>query len=270
MDTSTRKSSPGASTLTSTDETGQPAPISSDTYEELVHYFKYASSAYSPVCLRPNGNTLVLQFGNYLSDVQGFIARDDNRREIVVALRGSASATDVLLDAQILLVPFLTPGVNLPPKARVHAGFLTAWNSVAAEISATLALQIKLHPTHRLVVLGHSMGGAIATLAAVAFSQLFHSTTDTLHLFTYGAPRTGYVNAQLAERAVPTVIPTSLGYHHHGIEYWQHADPPAPETTLRCACDGEDPQCSARIPSGGVTPAHATYFGIMVPTPFCM
>ena len=32
-----------------------------DLYDDLVHYFKYASSAYSFVCLRPNGNTLVLQ-----------------------------------------------------------------------------------------------------------------------------------------------------------------------------------------------------------------
>lgn len=31
-----------------------------DLLEELVHYFKYASSAYSPICLRPNGNHLVL------------------------------------------------------------------------------------------------------------------------------------------------------------------------------------------------------------------
>jgi hypothetical protein len=32
-----------------------------ETFDDLIHYFKYASSAYSPVCMRPNGNTLVLQ-----------------------------------------------------------------------------------------------------------------------------------------------------------------------------------------------------------------
>jgi len=66
------------------------------------------------------------------------------------------------------------------------------------------------------------------------------------------------------------MIPTSLGYHHHGIEYWQRADPADPQTTLQCSADGEDPQCSASIPSGGVNPAHITYFGITVPTPFCL
>ncbi|KAJ7183611.1 alpha/beta-hydrolase [Mycena filopes] len=276
-----------ASTMTSADDGGDPTPISTETFDELVHYFKYASSAYSPVCLRPNGNKLVLQFGNHLSDVLGFIARDDNRKEIVVALRGSASITDALLDANVLLVPFLTPGVKLPPKARVHAGFLAAWDSVAVQITAALAAQRQLHPGHRLVTVGHSMGGALATLAAVSLLQLFPASPmlDQTRTYSFGAPRTGnavfaaYVNAEFGRRAfrvvhtddgVPTIIPTSLGYHHHGIEYWQHLDPPAPSTTLRCAPDGEDPACSARVPSGGVTPAHATYLGITVPTPFCL
>ncbi|KAJ7616865.1 alpha/beta-hydrolase [Mycena polygramma] len=272
---------------TTTNETGEPTPISPETYDELVHYFKYSSSAYAPVCMRPNGNTLVLQFGNHLSDIQGFIARDDRRKELVVALRGSASITDALLDANILLVPFLTPGVNLPPKARVHAGFLAAWDTVAIQITATLATQRQLYPGHRLVVCGHSMGGALATLAAVSLLQIFPASPmlDQTRMYSYGAPRTGndvfaaYVNAEFGARAyrvvhtndgVPTIIPTSLGYHHHGIEYWQHTDPPSSHTTLRCAGGGEDPACSARIPSGGVTPAHATYFDITVPTPFCL
>ena len=38
----------------------------SELYEDLVHYFKYASSAYQPVCLRPNGNTLVSQVASLL------------------------------------------------------------------------------------------------------------------------------------------------------------------------------------------------------------
>ncbi|KAJ6615874.1 alpha/beta-hydrolase [Mycena sp. CBHHK59/15] len=284
-------SSPAQPTMTSSDGDGdgEPVPISLNTYEGLVHYFKYASSAYSPVCLRPNGNALVLQFGNHLSDVQGFVARDDARRELVVALRGSASITDALLDAQILLVPFLTPGVKLPSKARVHAGFLAAWDSVALQISAALAGQRELHPTHGLVTVGHSMGGALATLAAVALQQLFPARASApdaaVRTYSYGAPRTGneafaeYVNAQFGARAfrvvhaddgVPTMIPTSLGYHHHGVEYWQHAEPPGAPTTLRCAGAGEDPCCSACVPSRGVTPAHATYLGITVPTPFCL
>ena len=32
-----------------------------ELYENLVYYFKYATSAYSPVCPRPNGNSLVME-----------------------------------------------------------------------------------------------------------------------------------------------------------------------------------------------------------------
>nr|GAT56913.1 predicted protein [Mycena chlorophos] len=227
------------------------------------------------------------QFGNQLSDIQGFIARDDHRKELVVALRGSASITDALLDASVILVPFITPGVTPPPGTRVHAGFLAAWDTVAAQITATLAAQRRLHPGHHLVTVGHSLGGALATLAAVSLLQLFPASPilDQTRTYSFGAPRTGnkvfaeWVNSELGSRAfrvvhtndgVPTMIPTSLGYHHHGVEYWQHEDPPEAKTTLQCDASGEDPCCSASIPSKGVTPAHATYLGITVPTPFCL
>ena len=69
------------------------------------------------------------------------------------------------------------------------------------------------------------------------------------------------------------MIPTRLGYHHHGqslsflwiyqcfkkttgIEYWQYTHPPSGETTAKCNAEGEDPTCSASIPSQGMNLAH--------------
>ena len=71
------------------------------------------------------------------------------------------------------------------------------------------------------------------------------------------------------------MISTKLGYHHHGkncffyyslnltnadywtgVEYWQHASPPSEATTVECNAEGEDPACSASIPSRGVNIAH--------------
>lgn len=72
-----------------------------------------------------------------MTDVQGFVVRDSDRKEIVVAIRGrsvsfpkslqqkiscakyfinSTSAVDFLMDAQIALVPFISPGVSAPCK----------------------------------------------------------------------------------------------------------------------------------------------------------
>ncbi|KAF9048791.1 alpha/beta-hydrolase [Panaeolus papilionaceus] len=250
--------------------------ISQEKYEELFHYFKYASSAYSAICLRPNGNRLVLHISNAVTDIYGFIARDDHKKELIIALRGSASLTDVLLDSQVLLVPFLAPGV------RVHSGFLVAWDSIALQVSTIVRTQLASHPDYEVVTVGHSLGGSLATLAAVALKSNFMELN--VRTYSYGAPRTGnqkfaeYVNANFGELVhrvvhgndgVPTMIPVSLGYHHHGIEYWQYTHPSSAETTVQCNAEGEDPLCSASVPSQGINRAHTNYFGILVTTPFC-
>lgn len=253
------------------------------TYKDLIHYFKYASSTYVTICPRPNGKTLVLPFSNVMTDIQGFVARDSNRREIIVALRGSTSIVDFLMDTQILLVPFVTLGVSVPSGTRVHNGFLIAWDSVVVQVLAIVSQQLQAHSGFSIVTSGHSLGGALATLAAVTLKHNFPATK--VSTYSYGAPRLGnkifadYVNAEFGPRAfrvvhttdgVPTLIPPSLGYHHHGIEYWLSSDPSSKDTTFMCSADGEDPSCSASIPSQGITPAHVTYFGIPVSTPFCL
>ncbi|KAJ3912214.1 Alpha/Beta hydrolase protein [Lentinula edodes] len=224
--------------------------------------------------------------------MEGFVARDVHRKELVVALRGSASVADVLLDTQVQLVPLVSPGVSIPRSqfhsspddVQVHAGFLTAWNSVGVQVLAILAEQLVLHGDIKTIVTsGHSLGGALATLSAISANQRFPQCR--VITYSYGAPRTGnkafaeFVNKSLGENAfrvvhthdgVPTMIPQSLGYHHHGIEYWQEYEPAIAENVVKCEPQGEDPSCSLSIPSGGVNDAHMKYFGIVITTPFCL
>ncbi|KAL0945501.1 hypothetical protein HGRIS_000985 [Hohenbuehelia grisea] len=256
-------------------------PISSELYDDLVFYFKYASCAYNLVCPRPNGKHLVTPFTNPVTDIQGFVARDDERKEIVVAIRGSLSLTDFLMDGQLALVPMISPGVSVPHGTRVHSGFLVCWNSVSLEIIEIVRNQINKHD-YSVVVVGHSLGGALTDFAGVSLKQ--HFPDRDFRLYSYGAPRTGneifahFINEEFGTEAfrvvhttdgVPTMIPAMLGYHHHGIEYWQHTDPASAESTTQCSADGEDPTCSASVPTGGINPAHVWYFGIMASTSFC-
>jgi hypothetical protein len=76
----------------------------------------------------------VEQFVCGTPNIKGFIARDDNRKEIVIALRGrqatssllslaaettsSADVEDFLTDSRITLVPFESPGVCAPGESR--------------------------------------------------------------------------------------------------------------------------------------------------------
>lgn len=257
--------------------------VAPEKYEELVHYFKYASSCYILLCPRPCGNTLVTTFSNAMTDIQGFVARDKHRKEIIVAVRGSASLVDVILDAQALLVPLVSPGIKATSGARVHAGFLAAWDSVAMQVLATVHLEKKLHPDFSIVTTGHSLGGSIALLAALSLKGSFPVTE--VRTYSYGSPRTGnrefakFVNDSFGLSAhrvvhgndgVPTMIPSALGYTHHGVEYWQHSSPASHSTTVQCDPSGEDPKCSISVPSRGVNVAHTNYFGILVSTPFCL
>ncbi|KAF8575204.1 alpha/beta-hydrolase [Ramaria rubella] len=263
--------------------------VSQAVLDNLVFYFQYASSAYSIVCLRPNGNTLVLEFSDILTDTQGFVARDDDRQEIVVAMRGSSSLEDFLVDADILLTEYQSPGVSAPSGTEVHSGFLAAYNSVADTIISTVQDQLNTHPGYSLVTSGHSLGGALSSLAAASLKGNFPFADVIMYTYgmytTRGQPRTGnptyasWINEQFGSKVfrgvhtfdgVPTLIPQLIGYRHHGVEYWSNPDPSSTANTKQCAADGEDPTCSDSIPSTGINVAHTIYYGILAITPFCL
>ncbi|KAJ6574314.1 alpha/beta-hydrolase, partial [Mycena capillaripes] len=232
-------------------------------YNDLVFYFQYASSAYSTTgCARPNGNTLVSTISDLLTDTQGFIARDDNRKEIVVALRGSTSNQDFITDAVILLVPLVSPGVRPPFGSLAHTGFLAAWNAVAYSVISTVRAQIAAHPGYQLVSSGHSLGGALSSLAGISLQQNFPD--NTVRMYTYGMSA-DFINAQFGSRAFRAVHTTD-GF---STILFHFLDPSSVLTTRSCAASGEDITCSDSIPSQGINAAHHVYLNISAGTPFC-
>lgn len=163
-----------------------------------------------------------MQFANNLTQTQGFITRDDTRKEIIVAFAGSEQIEDALtgniatttiiitinahctfVDVDILLVPFISKGISsdLTNGVFVHQGFLTAYNSVESGILATVTSQLAQNPAYSLVSVGHSLGGALASIAGVSLSANFPNVS--LRMFTFGQPRTGNAEyAALAENLV--------------------------------------------------------------------
>jgi len=248
--------------------------VSEHTYRKLKQFAKYASAAYLFLCPRPLGNTLVRSFSNVLTGAHGFVARDDRRREIVVAFRGSHELADMVTDGNIVLIPLVSHGVEKNNTALVHAGFLLSYNSVRAVVVHVVRHQLLAFPDYTVVITGHSLGGALASIAALSVKSNIPSAA--IRLFTYGQPRTGdaayadlvedVVGRNFIYRAVhtwdgvPTMIPENLGYHHHAREYWQFEEPANSSTIRRCEGQ-EDPGCSRSIPSTGINPAHLVYFG---------
>ena len=146
---------------------------------------------------------------------QGFLAKTSDYA--VLAFRGTEpdEFRDTLQDIKIPLVPFDRPG-------NVHAGFLEAlehvWQQVEPGLQALEASGIPVWIT------GHSLGAALATLAAARWPPAA--------LFTFGSPRVGDsdfhkgVSSLSIHRAVncadvvTTVPPAGFGYQHVGDLYF--------------------------------------------------
>lgn len=123
-------------------------------------------------------------------NTQGFIARQDN--VVVIAFRGTEpiNAEDWLSDISCHQ-RILDPGVP----GLVHGGFAVAINEV---IKPTLdaVSEISRGQTPRLFITGHSLGGALAVLAAAMLHFVARQTIAGV--YTYGQPRVGDPNFSTA------------------------------------------------------------------------
>jgi pimeloyl-ACP methyl ester carboxylesterase len=132
------------------------------------------------------------------------------------------------LTPQFALVPlsqhlFSTLPLAFPDHAHlletpcVHKGFLAAFDSLADALTEALKAVLKSNPTPSLIVFtGHSMGGALAHLAALCFrvheAEFFiNSPPPPVHVYSFGAPRLGGRQfARLYELALPNSFRSGL------------------------------------------------------------
>jgi len=172
------------------------------------------------------GATVVDTFTGILTDVQGFVAKDDVNKLIVVSYKGSTSLRNYLADFVFYFV-----GCNdLVDGCLVHAGFSKANDETWDKMLATLTTAAAQNPSYKIVFTGHSLGAAVSTLAAARARQAGFA----IDLYNYGSPRVGngafvdFVNNQAGQEfrvthltdPVPRLPPIFLGYRHISPEYW--------------------------------------------------
>jgi pimeloyl-ACP methyl ester carboxylesterase len=112
------------------------------------------------------------------SDTQAFITHHDEI--ILIAIRGTLEGADFLRDTDAEQVPFVE-GVG-----KAHQGFYDAFKAMSEFIKVYLD---QFYAGQKIIVCGHSLGGAIATLLAEALRR-DPNEYDVL-LYTYGSPRAG-------------------------------------------------------------------------------
>ena len=110
------------------------------------------------------------------------MGKDGRRGHALLALRGTQSFADVLTD----LTTAISPGRS---GRGVHHGFQDTFDS----FRGTLDTLLKAHKPTAVHVSGHSLGGALATLAA----EYIAARRIPVKLYTFGSPRTGLSNFAL-------------------------------------------------------------------------
>lgn len=125
-------------------------------------------------------------------DVDAFMGRCPEREcvDLVVAVRGTESWTDILQDLKVCK----SGNVDTSCLTRVHCGFLAQAYALLDRVHAAI-IEAKHEDNNPVAVwfTGHSLGGAVVTLLAYMLCYLkgVEEADAVLHVCTFGSPRVG-------------------------------------------------------------------------------
>ncbi len=160
-------------------------------------------------------------FENSEQGTQAFLT--GNKDVVILVFRGTESIRDWITDSKIKLIPSPT---NI---GKVHFGFNKALEVIWDELSATIN---DWNVANKLWVSGHSLGGALATLAV---DRLTENSVPIQGMYTFGQPMVGdkdfkdNFDSKMRGRSfrfvddediVPKIITTLMGYRHIEKEYF--------------------------------------------------
>lgn len=95
------------------------------------------------------------------------MAVDDTNHLVVLAFQGTANTLNKLTDAAFLPVSTELCGSG-DDECKIHRGFWHAWQDVETIVTDSVLRAVIAHPAYRVIATGHSLGGALAALAATS------------------------------------------------------------------------------------------------------
>jgi len=128
----------------------------------------------------------VVQISQAIPVYFGFLLTSDDYH--LLMFRGTQRKFEILGDLLTLQAAYLKPSTD-EVLGHVHLGFYTLYFKQLAD-AVREAVQ-GLDPHKPLVIAGHSLGGALANLAAMDLALHQPEMQPRLHLYTYGTPRVG-------------------------------------------------------------------------------
>ncbi|KAH9854697.1 alpha/beta-hydrolase [Lenzites betulinus] len=272
--------------------------LSSDQLASFAPFTQFARAAYCPsdkianwqcgqACDALPGFQPTLTGGDGDAVQRFFVGYWPDQNSVVVSHEGTdpiqfkSDLTDINfflqdLDSQLF------PGQGSDPQ--VHNGFAEEHNKTASTILDEVNKLISDKGANQVMVIGHSLGGALAELDSLFFSLQLPSTVHVKGV-TYGTPRVGnkafasliddkvpdFVRINNEKDLIPIVPGRFLGFEHpHGEIHIT-----APGSAVSCAGDddGDDKTCSDKTVSniffGNILNHLGPYEGISIGTIFC-
>lgn len=184
------------------------------------------------------------------AETQVFIGSDDD--DIVVSFRGTDNLKNWIQD---LKFPKSTSYPKCP-QCKVHSGFWSAWLELETDVLAEVERLVKLKPSAKIFVTGHSLGAALAALCAAELGASSHSLGFPIEgVYTFGQPRVGNTAFtsfyELGEHVswrithwrdiVPHLPFEVLGFRHTSTEVFYNEEN---SDWKICDGNGEDSTCS--------------------------
>ncbi|MBW4475002.1 MAG: lipase [Stenomitos rutilans HA7619-LM2] len=159
----------------------------------------------------------------------GFVLSSDT--DSLMVFRGTQRNTEWIDDLTALQQEY--QGADGKSHGRIHEGFMSVYQEILNPLPTTVAQQ--LNRSRPCYICGHSLGAALATLAAIEIALHVPQLRSSLQLYTYAGPRVGdptfaefhsqlipnhYRVVNLAD-VIPLVPPTKLRdtYVHIGQEW---------------------------------------------------
>ena len=181
-------------------------------------------------------------------DTQGFVGYFPSDNSIYVVLRGTTSITNWESDLNATKSDYNDDHCK---DCYVHSGFFNAEQHVIPRIVLEVGRLSNKYGTLRAKTTGHSLGAALANLAAVDLVKAGYEVS----MYNFGQPRVGnkayaaYANAILPEQyrvthykdIVPHVPGDAMGFYHTTQEVYEDL---GGALTFCSTTDGEDPACS--------------------------
>ncbi|KAF9886198.1 hypothetical protein FE257_011921 [Aspergillus nanangensis] len=136
--------------------------------------------------------------GPFLSDSCGYVALSHRpfATRIIIAFRGTYSIANTVIDLSAYpqgYVPYDAggdgDGEETPQchNCTVHAGFMRSWESARPTVLHHVSAARERYPDYKVVLVGHSLGGAVAALAGVEMQLRGWEPEVT----TFGEPKVG-------------------------------------------------------------------------------